>query len=57
MKQYEFGGAKPHTGTAEALVANIKQMPVTRHYDQCRYCEKRHWSVLPIALSNKERNN
>ena len=33
MKQYEFGGANPHTGTAEALVANMKQMPATRHYD------------------------
>ena len=32
------------TGSAEALVANNKQNPASRHYDQGRYCAKRHWS-------------
>ena len=32
------------TGSAEALVANNKQNPASRHYDQCRHCAKRHWS-------------
>ena len=30
--------------SAEALVANQKQHSVTRFYDQCRYCNNRHWS-------------
>ena len=44
MRQTGLGEAKPHTGSAEALVVNAKQASVTRFYDQCRYCEKRHWS-------------
>ena len=44
MRQTGLGGAKPHTGSAKALVVNAKQASVTRFYDQCRYCEKRHWS-------------
>ena len=31
-------------GSAEALVVNTKQQTKTRYYDQCRYCEERHWS-------------
>lgn len=58
MKQNEFDGARPHTGTAEALVVNMKQMPVTRHYDQCRYCEKRHWSdEYPTYHTIQQRRN
>ena len=30
--------------SAEALVANTKQGTENRFYDQCRYCNKRHWS-------------
>ena len=30
--------------TAEALVANTNQTSKNRFYDQCRYCNKRHWS-------------
>ena len=44
MRQTASGGVKSHTGSAEALVANTKQSSVTRYYDQCRYCEQRHWS-------------
>ena len=44
MRQTASGGVKPHTGSAEALVANTKQSSETRYYDQCRYCEQRHWS-------------
>lgn len=44
MRQTGSGGVKPHTGSAEALVVNTKQSSVTRYYDQCRYCEQRHWS-------------
>ena len=44
VKQTGWGGAKPHTGSAEALVVNTKQTSATRYYDQCRYCDQRHWS-------------
>ena len=30
--------------SAEALVVNAKQSSTTRFYDQCRYCNERHWS-------------
>lgn len=44
------------TGSAEALVANTKQNTVHRHYDQCRYCDKRHWSdECPKYKSIEER--
>ena len=36
--------SKLFLGSAEALVVNTKQQPTTRYYDQCRYCEQRHWS-------------
>ena len=36
--------SKSFLGSAEALVVNTKQQPNTRYYDQCRYCEQRHWS-------------
>ena len=36
--------SKSFLGSAEALVVNTKQQPTTRYYDQCRYCEQRHWS-------------
>ena len=36
--------SKSFLGSAEALVVNTKQQPTTRSYDQCRYCEQRHWS-------------
>lgn len=29
--------------SAEALVANQKQHSATRFYDQCRYCNNKHW--------------
>ena len=32
------------TGSADALVANTKQNTFNRHYDQCHYYDKRHWS-------------
>lgn len=58
MKQNEYDGARSHSGTAEALVVNMKQMPVTRHYDQCRYCEKRHWSdECPTYCTIQQRKN
>ena len=44
MRQAASGGVKPHTGSAEALVANTKQSSETRYYDQCRHCEQKHWS-------------
>ena len=37
-------GAKQLSGSAEALVANTKQPSAPRYFDQCRYCDKRHWS-------------
>ena len=40
-----FGGAKQNTvGSAEALVTSTKQHSAIRYFDQCRYCDKRHWS-------------
>ena len=34
-----------HVGSAEALVATAQQTPQQqRYYNQCRYCERRHWS-------------
>ena len=34
-----------YVGSAEALVATTQQSSVQqRYYNQCRYCEKRHWS-------------
>ena len=43
-KQASSDWGRPKLGSAEALVANTKQTSVTRFYDQCRYCEQRHWS-------------
>ena len=40
----ESVGAKQLSGSAEALVANTKQPSAPRYFDQCRYCDKRHWS-------------
>ena len=41
MSKKSFG----YVGSAEALVANAQQTSMQRrYYDQCRYCEKRHWS-------------
>ena len=34
----------PSSGSAEALVVNTKQSTTGRFYDQCRYCNDRHWS-------------
>lgn len=39
-----LGGATQYSGSAEALIASSKQPSETRHYDQCRYCNKRHRS-------------
>ena len=36
--------SKTFLGSAEALVVNTKQQPTTRYFDQCRYCDQRHWS-------------
>ena len=36
--------SKPFLGSAEALVINTKQQSTTRYFDQCRYCDQRHWS-------------
>ena len=35
---------KSPVSSAEALVVNTKQSSPTRYYDQCRYCNERHWS-------------
>ena len=36
--------SKTFLGSAEALVVNTKQQPTTRYFDQCRYCDQRHWN-------------
>lgn len=34
----------PSAASGEALIVNTKNTSVTRFYDQCRYCNNRHWS-------------
>lgn len=41
---FEHTTMKPKVSSAEALVVNTKQSSPTRFYDQCRYCDERHWS-------------
>ena len=42
-------------GSAEALVVNTKQAQVQqRFYDQCRYCEQRHWSDECLYFKTSE---
>ena len=43
-KQVFSDRSRQKLGSVEALVVNIKPTYVTRFYDQCRYCNKRHWS-------------
>lgn len=43
-KQNFIDRSRQLAGSAEALVVNTKQKSVTRFYDQCRYCDQRHWS-------------
>ncbi|MCG7879441.1 MAG: hypothetical protein N0C90_24385, partial [Candidatus Thiodiazotropha endolucinida] len=40
----QASSSKSFIGSAEALVANTNQPSATRYYDQCRFCEQRHWS-------------
>ena len=57
-KQTGKNFAGSHTiGSAEALVANIKQAQVQRSfYDQCRYCQQRHWGdECPYLKTSEER--
>ena len=40
----EWGGKQGSMGPAEALMTNTNKTTSARYYDQCRYCEQRHWS-------------
>ena len=40
--------------STEALVANTKQSSENRFYDQCRYCNRRHWSDECLKYSTIE---
>ena len=40
----EFGGKQGAMGSAEALVVSVDKSTSSRYYDQCRYCQQRHWS-------------
>ena len=41
----KYSGGSHNVGSAEALVVNAKQVQAQRRfYDQCRYCDERHWS-------------
>ena len=40
----EFGGKQGAMGSAEALVVSADKSTPSRYYDQCRYCQQRHWS-------------
>ena len=40
----EWSGTQGSMGSAEFLVTNTRSSSLTRYYDQCRYCEQRHWS-------------
>ena len=40
----EWSGRQGSMGSAEALVATTNKSTPPRYYDQCRYCDQRHWS-------------
>ena len=40
----EFDGKQGAMGSAEALVVSADKSTPSRYYDQCRYCQQRHWS-------------
>ena len=40
----EWSGRQGSIGSAEALVVTTNKSNPPRYYDQCRYCDQRHWS-------------
>ena len=40
----EWGGRQGSMGSAEVLMTTTHRTTPARYYDQCRYCEQRHWS-------------
>ena len=40
----EWSGRQGSIGSAEALEVTTNKSTPPRYYDQCRYCDQRHWS-------------